>query len=177
MDTVDRIAEAAGVKERNCRTCVYHFGPFSRNPCAICDEPANPEWYPNRATLEAALAVLCPEGLPTLDDLARQQGVGPCMDPAALVVPGMFDEEGPVVAPYAERLYYEAIRHPDLWLSAVPIHPEVLYYEAMRTGVARCLQCYAPHNTCHFAEKSDKERRTCAEWTPAPAPEEGASEE
>jgi hypothetical protein len=96
------------------------------------------------------------------------------MDPAALVVPGLFDEEGPVVAPYAERLYYEAIRHPDLWLSAVPIHPEALYYEAMRTGVARCLQCCAPFNTCAFWEKSDEERRTCAEWTPAPAPEEEA---
>jgi hypothetical protein len=36
--------------------------------------------------------------LPTLDDLARQQGVGPCDDPAALVVPGIENE----VAPHEE---------------------------------------------------------------------------
>jgi hypothetical protein len=83
------------------------------------------------------------------------------MDPAALVVPGIENE-----------VALEAIRHPDLWMSAVPIRPEVLYNEAMRTGVARCLQCCAPFNTCCFWEKSDEERRTCAEWTPAPAPEE-----
>jgi hypothetical protein len=177
MDTVDRIAESA--REWAATTGPFEtrgeFGGGGREVWVVGEQQSAVAHVTRRhddagppevvaAHIAAALNAVGGHGeteLPTLDDLARQQGVGPCMDPAALVVPGIENE-----------VALEAIRHPDLWLSAVPIHPEVLYNEAMRTGVARCLDCCAPFNTCCFWEKSDEERRTCAEWTPAPAPEE-----
>jgi hypothetical protein len=71
MNVVDRIAEAAGVKPKDCETCVFFaerdegdvwFRGCEGGPCGYrAIEDNYPAWHPDLPTLEAALAVLCPE--------------------------------------------------------------------------------------------------------------------